>query len=577
MPFAQGESVGPYTILEQLGQGGMATVYKAYHPALERYVAIKVLHPAFLQDAAFLNRFRREARLVARLEHPNIVPVYDFSEHEGKPFLVMKYIAGKTLKARLGEGPLTSAEGMRIVDAVGAALSHAHARGILHRDLKPSNVLLSDEGVVYLADFGLARIAASGESTLSSDMLMGTPQYISPEQARGDKNLDAGTDIYSSGVLLFEMIVGRVPFNADTPYSVIHDHIFTPLPRPSSLNPRVPEPVERVLLRALTKARADRYASIGDMVCAFRAAVGATTAEARAPGAVEVDAAATAVQAASPNRAAGGIPGGEAPMPGDSPTAMPAAPGAASPAGRKPGRRWFLAGGGLAFVCVCLGMVLVLSAGQPSGTPTPSPAGVAETPSVPPMPAIDSAFATMQASEADPEAHRRLAEALMASRRAREAAKELERAADLYMERGQNLKAASVLIQEVQFAGGPANVGEPLLEKLRQALFLGAAEPGAADVLAVAQQAAPLRDMSAICEARAHVIKGEVEKAEITLQRVLAENPGNPLGQAVMVEIHLARGDSEAGRALLAGVLGRPDLPGWLAEHLNHLRDSLSS
>ena len=272
MPFAVGENVGAYRILEQLGQGGMATVYKAYHAALDRYVALKVLHPAFHEDRTFTGRFQREARVVAKLEHPNIVPIYDYAEHEGRPYLVMKFIEGETLKSRLARGSLSAEEINRVVDAVGSALAYAHAQGILHRDIKPSNVLIATDGQMYLADFGLARIAQAGESTLSSDSIMGTPQYISPEQARGDKNLDAGTDIYSFGVMLYEMVVGQVPFSADTPFSIIHDHIYSPLPLPRAINPTVPESVERVLLKALAKDRKDRYADIASMVNAFKEA-----------------------------------------------------------------------------------------------------------------------------------------------------------------------------------------------------------------------------------------------------------------------------------------------------------------
>jgi len=272
MPFAEGENIGPYRVVEQLGQGGMATVYKAYHAALDRYVALKVLHPAFHEDPNFIGRFQREARVVAKLEHPNIVPIYDFAEHEKQPYLVMKYIEGKTLKARLTRGPLCAVEVTQVADAVGSALAYAHKQGILHRDIKPSNVLIANDGQMYLADFGLARIAQAGESTLSSDSIMGTPQYISPEQARGDKDLDAGTDIYSFGVMLYEMVVGRVPFSADTPFSIIHDHIYTPLPMPRSVNINVSESVERVLLKALSKERADRYEDALSMVEAFKAA-----------------------------------------------------------------------------------------------------------------------------------------------------------------------------------------------------------------------------------------------------------------------------------------------------------------
>jgi serine/threonine protein kinase len=291
MPFSAGLQVGPYRIMEQLGQGGMATVYKAYHAALDRYVAIKVLHQAFMEDPNFLARFQREARLVAKLDHPNIVPIYDYAEHEGQPgdvvsperhpsgttpggqpYLVMKFIEGDTLKARLNRGPLDADEVSHIVESVGLALTYAHKQGILHRDIKPSNVILANDGQVYLADFGLARIAQSGESTLTTDMVLGTPQYISPEQAMAKKDLDEGTDIYSFGVMLYEMTVGRVPFSGDTPFSVIHDHIYTPLPLPSTVNPDIPLDLQRVLLKALSKERADRFKDVPAMVKAFKEA-----------------------------------------------------------------------------------------------------------------------------------------------------------------------------------------------------------------------------------------------------------------------------------------------------------------
>jgi serine/threonine-protein kinase len=272
MSLTIGETVGAFRIVEQLGQGGMATVFKAYHAALDRYVAIKVLHPAFKEDTTFLARFQREARVVAKLEHPHIVPVYDFAEHNGSPYLVMKFIEGETLKARLAREPLPLSETLRVVEAVGAGLDHAHRLGILHRDIKPSNVMLARDGNIYIADFGLARIALAGESTLSTDAMLGTPHYMSPEQARGQKDLDAGTDIYSFGVVMYELVVGRVPYSADTPFAVIHDHIYTPLPPPRSVNPNVPEAIERVLLKTLSKERADRYPDVAATVDAFRKA-----------------------------------------------------------------------------------------------------------------------------------------------------------------------------------------------------------------------------------------------------------------------------------------------------------------
>jgi serine/threonine protein kinase len=270
--FNEGETVGPYKILAQLGQGGMATVYKAYHAALDRYVALKVLHPAFTDDEAFMTRFQREARVVARLDHPNIVPIYDFAQYEGRPYLVMKFIEGETLKALLAKGRLSLQQMLPVIEAVGAALAYAHQQGVIHRDVKPSNILISSDGKIYLTDFGLARMAQSSTS-LTSDQLVGTPQYISPEQAMSKPDLDARSDIYSFGVVVYEMVVGRVPYDADTPYSVVHDHIYTPLPMPRQVNPSVPEAVEAVLLKVLAKNPDDRYADVASFVEAFKSAV----------------------------------------------------------------------------------------------------------------------------------------------------------------------------------------------------------------------------------------------------------------------------------------------------------------
>ena len=273
MASLEGQTLGQYKVIGQMGSGGMATVYKAYHPRLDRYVAIKMLHEAFQEDKNFLARFEREAQIVAKLEHPHIVPVFDFDEFNGRPYLVMKYIEGHTLKAELEDHPLTIEEILRIMPPIGEALDYAHRQGVLHRDIKPSNIILDTNGTPYLTDFGLARIAQLGDSTLSQDVLLGTPHYISPEQAMGNRDLNSRTDLYSLGVVLYELVVGRVPFSADTPFAVIHDQIYRPLPKPSSINPEIPAQIDAVLEKALAKAPADRYATASEMIAAFRAAV----------------------------------------------------------------------------------------------------------------------------------------------------------------------------------------------------------------------------------------------------------------------------------------------------------------
>lgn len=299
MVLTEGQVIGPYRIVAPMGQGGMATIYKAYHARLDRYVAIKVLHQAFLEDQNFLARFEREAQIVAKLEHPHIVPVYDFAEHEGKPYLVMKFIEGQTLKAVSERGALSLGEIQRILPPIADALDYAHRQGVLHRDIKPSNIILGSDGVPYLTDFGLARMAELGESTLSSDFLLGTPHYISPEQAMGRKDLDSHTDIYSLGVVLYELVVGRVPFSADTPFAVIHDHIYRPLPAPSSINPEVTPEVEAVLVKALAKNPTERYATATEMVTAFQQAVAASGLSSLSP-----DRSAVAAESLAQSRAA---------------------------------------------------------------------------------------------------------------------------------------------------------------------------------------------------------------------------------------------------------------------------------
>jgi serine/threonine protein kinase len=271
-----GKMLGKYRLVEQLGRGGMAQVYKAYQPELDRYVALKILHPHLTGDEDFAARFQREARAVASLHHPHVVQVYDFDTADGLAFLVMEYLEGITLKARLRaldrrEELIPLEEVANLFDALTSALDHAHQQGMVHRDLKPANILITPDGRPVLTDFGIAQIVDATTITESGGTL-GTPAYMSPEQGRGERG-DARSDIYALGVLLYQLTTGRVPFEADTPYAVILKHITAPLPPPRSIRLDLPEAVERVILKALAKDLDDRYQTASEMGRALRAAI----------------------------------------------------------------------------------------------------------------------------------------------------------------------------------------------------------------------------------------------------------------------------------------------------------------
>jgi len=270
MPFTVGETIGAYRLVEQLGQGDMAMVFKAHHAALQRYVAIKALNPLLRDEAAFIDMFSREALVVAKLDHPNIVPIYDFAEHEGLPYLVMKYLECESLSTRLAEGPITLAECARILGAVGSALGYAHAQGVTHQDIKPSNILLEADGDVSLTDFGLARLKGLELSDTARNLIVGSTGYLSPEQASGVSEPDALSDQYSLGVVLFEMVTGHLPFRGNNAFAVIQMHLNAAPPRPSSLNSHLPPEMDAVILRALSKNPADRFPSVSAFVEAFQ-------------------------------------------------------------------------------------------------------------------------------------------------------------------------------------------------------------------------------------------------------------------------------------------------------------------
>ncbi len=266
-----GSMLGQYQILEAIGHGGMATVYKARQPALDRFVAVKVLLPQQADRAEFRERFNREAKAVAQLNHPNILPIIDYGQVNDLTYIVMKYVSGGTLADRL-KSPIDLAATARLIRQIAAALDHAHQRGIIHRDIKPSNVLLDEGEWVQLADYGLAKLLQGDQSLTISGLSMGTPAYLSPEQGQG-LPLDHRSDIYSLGVVLYEMITGRLPFTAETAMGVIIKHVYDQPPLPRALNPTIPEAVETVVLKALAKQVSDRYQSAGELAIALQQAV----------------------------------------------------------------------------------------------------------------------------------------------------------------------------------------------------------------------------------------------------------------------------------------------------------------
>jgi hypothetical protein len=259
MKVAPGVRIGPYEVMEQVGRGGMATVFKAYHHALERMVAIKVLPDFLAEDPEFRERFRREAIAIARLRHPNILAVFDHGEFDGQPYIVTEFVEGGTFAHELGK-PLPMARALEVLGAVASALDYAHANGVLHRDVKPSNVLMTKDGKSVLGDFGLARMMAANQRLTRLDMVVGTPEYMSPEQCGGGDTGPA-SDQYSLGVVAFEALTGHPPFHAETPAAVMLAQMRSPLPAPKSVNPDLPATVERALVRALAKEPADRFPS----------------------------------------------------------------------------------------------------------------------------------------------------------------------------------------------------------------------------------------------------------------------------------------------------------------------------
>jgi tRNA A-37 threonylcarbamoyl transferase component Bud32 len=271
----EGQNLGKYRVLEPLGRGGMARVYRAYHPQLDRYVAIKVLRSDLVEDEEFLARFKREARAVAALRHPNIVQVFDADTRDDLYYMVMELLESDTLGTRLSDyrargERMPWGEVVRILLDVLDGLAYAHSEGMIHRDVKPANILLTRRGQAVLTDFGIAQIVGGTKYTVTG-ALMGTLAYMAPEQGL-EGHCDARSDIYALGIVFYEMLVGEPPFDAETPLAILMKHVNDPLPLPCQQDPSIPEPFERVVLKALAKRPGDRYQTAEEMAHALRAA-----------------------------------------------------------------------------------------------------------------------------------------------------------------------------------------------------------------------------------------------------------------------------------------------------------------
>ena len=266
----QPEKIGIYEIKSELGRGGMATVYLGYDPRFEREVAVKVLPRELLHaDPQFRLRFEREAKIIAQLEHSAIVPVYDVGEADGQPFFVMRYMNGGSLSDRIRAGVSTIDEAARILGIVAPGLDEAHSKGIIHRDIKPSNILFDRKNVPYISDFGIAKLSQAQSGNVTGSAIIGTPAYMAPEQAQGEA-VDGRADIYALGIILYEMLTGRQPYEADTPMAVAIKHITDPVPHILMANPKLPEGMDAIIQKAMAKNKNDRFSTTVEMTNAIR-------------------------------------------------------------------------------------------------------------------------------------------------------------------------------------------------------------------------------------------------------------------------------------------------------------------
>jgi serine/threonine protein kinase len=255
---------GRYEIKSELGRGGMATVYRAYDPSFDREVAIKVLPREMLHDPQFRSRFERELKIVAGLEHPAIVPVYDVGDEDGQPYFVMRYMNGGSLSSQIERGAFSLQDAARIISRIAEGLAYAHRKKIVHRDLKPDNILFDENGDPFISDFGIAKLAEGATGNLTGSGIIGTPAYMSPEQAQGDP-IDSRSDVYALGVIAYQMLSGERPYHADTPMGVAIKHITEPVPEILKVMPSLPVEVDTVIKNSMAKERDKRYSSTTDL------------------------------------------------------------------------------------------------------------------------------------------------------------------------------------------------------------------------------------------------------------------------------------------------------------------------
>lgn len=273
-----GHTLDQYEIIEQIGKGGMATVYRSTQASIGRDVAVKVLSKELAaRDESFLERFYLEVQVISQLQHPHILPVYDFGESDGQPYIVSAYINGGTLSDLITQGPMNLSEILRIVEQLADALDFAHGQGIIHRDFKPGNVLLDDQGNTYLADFGLAK-ATDGDGQLTGSRLIGTPDYMAPDLS-DPEGLTPAVDVYALGVTLYQMLTGQVPYHASTPMGVLMAHLSTEIPNVLEVRPDLPETVQRVIETALAKSVESRYQTAGLLYEELKNAIGSSQSE----------------------------------------------------------------------------------------------------------------------------------------------------------------------------------------------------------------------------------------------------------------------------------------------------------